>query len=137
MKRFLFFFIISIFFSCEKDDGFRDVFVTIETTYQPNEWASIYVFDLQYNNYGSAYIGGMLGFPINTTNKGTTKTYSVPVGTNLRLVGTASNNTIVTQLWTDITIKAYSDNKVVYSNKFEKGDPVLDGNFLNEIIIIK
>jgi len=106
---------------CEKAaSGPREVYATIETKKVggPQSLFFLTIYDQTLTTLGGAGVTGT-DSPIKVTGQA----FSVPEGTQLKVIGELINASGTTNVfWCDVVVKVFINNKVKWSKRFNEGD---------------
>ncbi len=104
---------------CEKAaSGPREVYATIETKKVggPQSLFFLTIYDQTLTTLGGAGVTGT-DSPIKVTGQA----FSVPEGTQLKVIGELINGT-TNVFWCDVVVKVFINDKVKWSKRFKEGD---------------
>jgi hypothetical protein len=104
---------------CEKAaSGPREVYATIETKKVggPQSLFFLTIYDQTLTTLGGAGVTGS-DSPIKVTGQA----FSVPEGTQLKVIGELINGT-TNVFWCDVVVKVFINDKVKWSKRFKEGD---------------
>ncbi len=106
---------------CEKAaSGPREVYATIETKKVggPQSLFFLTIYDQTLTTLGGAGVTGT-DSPIKVTGQA----FSVPEGTQLKVIGELINASGTTNVfWCDVVVKVFINDKVKWSKRFKEGD---------------
>jgi hypothetical protein len=123
MKKFFVLISLSlILFSCEEDNGIREVYMVVDVDANNDSEENTVHASFSSNSVGDYLV--MLNSPQNETYE--SQSFSYPVGTNLtymRLAEDRQNDESI--FWAKTRVRIYSNNKKIMDETYKIGD---DGN---------